>query len=112
MRSIEWKDGDIVVIDQTVLPGRLEYRTLRATDQVAEAIRSLRVRGAPALGIVGAMGVAQAAVRPPTSSAKTALERAEQAGAQLTATRPTAVNLAWGIKRVIAKGRAIPPTAG
>ena len=112
MRSIEWKDGDIIVIDQTVLPGRLEYRTLRATDQVAEAIRALRVRGAPALGIAGAMGVAQAAVRPPTSSAKTALERAEQAGAQLAATRPTAVNLAWGIKRVIAKGRAIPLTAG
>jgi methylthioribose-1-phosphate isomerase len=112
MRSIEWKDGDIVVIDQTVLPGRLEYRTLRMTDEVAEAIRSLRVRGAPALGIAGAMGVAQAATRPPTSSAKTVLERAEQAGTQLAATRPTAVNLAWGIQRVIAKGRAIPLTAG
>jgi len=112
MRSIEWKDGDIVVIDQTVLPGRLEYRTLRMTDEVAEAILSLRVRGAPALGIAGAMGVAQAAMRPHTSSAKTVLERAEQAGTQLAATRPTAVNLAWGIKRVIAKGRAIPLTAG
>jgi methylthioribose-1-phosphate isomerase len=112
MRSIEWRDGDIIVIDQTLLPGRLEYRTLRMTDEVAEAIRSLRVRGAPALGIAGAMGVAQAAVRPPTSSAKTVLERAEQAGTQLAATRPTAVNLAWGIHRVIAKGRAIPATAG
>ncbi|HLW17594.1 MAG TPA: S-methyl-5-thioribose-1-phosphate isomerase [Actinomycetota bacterium] len=112
MRSIEWKDGDIVVIDQTVLPGRLDYLTLRLTDEVAEAIRSLRVRGAPALGIAGAMGVAQAAVRPHTSSAKTVLERAEQAGTQLAATRPTAVNLAWGIRRVLAKGHAIPPTAG
>src|SRR5439155_719005 len=112
MRSIEWKDGDIVVIDQTLLPGRLEYRTLRMTDEVAAAIRSLRVRGAPALGIAGAMGVAQAAVRPHTSSAKTVLERAERAGVQLAATRPTAVNLVWGIKRVIAKGRAIPLTAG
>ena len=112
MRSIEWRDADIVVIDQTVLPGRLEYRTLRATDDVAEAIRALRVRGAPALGIAGAMGVAQAAVRPPTSSAKTVLERAEQAGRLLAETRPTAVNLGWGIERVLAKGRAIPQTAG
>ena len=112
MRSIEWRDGDIVVIDQTALPGRLEYRSLVNTDAVAEAIRALRVRGAPALGIAGAMGVAQAAVHPPSSHAKTVLERAEQAGRVLAATRPTAVNLAWGIQRVLAKGRAIPLTAG
>src|SRR5207302_9949412 len=85
---------------------------LRTTDQVAEAILAVRVRGAPALGIAGAMGVAQAAVRPPASNPKMVLERAEQAGTTLAATRPTAVNLVWGINRVLAKGRAIPLTAG
>jgi len=112
MRSIEWRDGDIVIIDQTVLPGRLEYRTLTDTDQIVEAIRSLRVRGAPALGIIGGLGVAQAARRPSAANAKVLLERAEQAAEALAATRPTAVNLGWGIKRVLAKGRAIPVTAG
>jgi len=112
MRSIEWRDGDIVVIDQTVLPGSLEYLTLRDTDAIAEAIRALRVRGAPALGIIGGLGVAQAALRPPSANAKTVLDRAASAGKTLAATRPTAVNLKWGIDRVLAKGRAIPITAG
>ena len=112
MRSIEWRDGDIVIIDQTLLPARLEFRTLTDTEAVVEAIRALRVRGAPALGIIGGLGVAQAARRPKAANAKALLERAEQAAETLAATRPTAVNLAWGINRVLAKGRAIPMTAG
>jgi methylthioribose-1-phosphate isomerase len=112
MRSIEWRDGDIVIIDQTALPARLEYLTLRDTEGIVDAISRLSVRGAPALGIIGAFGVAQAALRPPTSSAKTVVERAEHAATVLAATRPTAVNLAWGIDRVLAKGRAMPLTAG
>ena len=112
MRSIEWQNGDIVIIDQTLLPGRLEYLRLADTDAVAGAIRTLRVRGAPALGIVGALGVAQAALHPPSSNPKTVLERAGRAGAVLASTRPTAVNLRWGIDRVLSKGHAIPVTAG
>jgi methylthioribose-1-phosphate isomerase len=112
MRSIEWRDGDIVIIDQTLLPGRLEYRTLSDTNAVAEAIVALRIRGAPALGIIGGLGVAQAARRPIAASPIARLERAEQAATALASTRPTAVNLAWGIDRVLAKGRAIPATAG
>ncbi|MGZ4138396.1 MAG: S-methyl-5-thioribose-1-phosphate isomerase [Actinomycetota bacterium] len=112
MRSIEWRDGDIIIIDQTGLPARLEYRTLPDTEAIADAIRRLRVRGAPALGIVGGLGVAQAALRPPTSNPKAVIERAEQAGKVLAGTRPTAVNLSWGIERVLAKGRATPLTAG
>ena len=95
MRSIEWVDGDIVIIDQTLLPARLEYRTLRTTAELAEAIKVMRVRGAPALGIAGALGIAQAALRD---------ENAEAAGATLISTRPTAVNLAWAIRRVLDAG--------
>ncbi len=112
MRAIEWKDGDIVVIDQTLLPQRVEHRALATTDDVAEAIVSLRVRGAPALGIVGAMGVAQAALRAHSSSPQTVIARAEDAGRVLAATRPTAVNLSWGIDRVLSCARSVGLTAG
>ena len=106
MRSVEWRDGDIVVIDQTMLPHRLVRRTLRTTEEVAEAISTLRVRGAPLLGIIGAMGVAQAALRPRPSRSAAVLARAERAGALLAATRPTAVNLSWAIERTLAVARA------
>ena len=103
MRSLEWSGGDIVVIDQTLLPQREEFLILRDTASLAEAIVSLRVRGAPALGIAGAMGVAQAAVR---ALAGNVLADAQRAGALLKATRPTAVNLAWAIDRVCARAAA------
>ncbi|MFA5891205.1 MAG: S-methyl-5-thioribose-1-phosphate isomerase [Actinomycetota bacterium] len=112
MRAIEWRSGDIVVIDQTLLPHRLVRRTLRTTEEVAEAISTLRVRGAPLLGIVGAMGVAQAALRPRASRSATVLARAEQAGALLAATRPTAVNLSWAIERTLAVARAEATSLG
>lgn len=106
MRSIRWADGDIVIIDQTLLPHRLDFLTLRTTEAVAQAIRALKVRGAPALGIIGAMGVAQAAVRAGGAGKQTIMRRARKAGAQLRTTRPTAVNLGWAIDRVLARARA------
>jgi methylthioribose-1-phosphate isomerase len=109
MRSIEWSGGEIVVIDQTLLPAREEFRTLRTTGELAEAIVSLRVRGAPALGIAGAMGVAQAAGLAVASGE--VLAAAEEAGAVLRATRPTAVNLGWAIDRVLARARAASANA-
>lgn len=112
MHAIEWIDGEIVILDQTLLPHEEVLRTLSSVGDIAEAIVSMRVRGAPALGIVGAMGVAQAALRPPTSSAKKVLERAADAARELAATRPTAVNLAWGIDRVLKHANAIGLTAG
>lgn len=103
MRSIEWAGGDIVVIDQTLLPQREEFLIVSSTEALAEAIVSLRVRGAPALGIAGAMGVAQAALRAPSGRV---MADSEAAGAVLNATRPTAVNLGWAIDRVCARARA------
>jgi len=106
MRSIEWDAGDIVVIDQTRLPHAQDFIRLRSTEEIAEAIRSLRVRGAPALGIVGAMGVAQAGLFVVTDDPDEVLAAAEAAGATLKGTRPTAINLAWAIERVLEAGRA------
>ncbi|MDK2915864.1 MAG: methylthioribose-phosphate isomerase [Euryarchaeota archaeon] len=103
--TIEWdaENECILYIDQTLLPGRYEQMRCVTVDDLARAIRRLEIRGAPALGIAGAMGVALAAVR----SRETDLERfsgeVRRAGDLLRSTRPTAVNLAWGIDRVLQK---------
>lgn len=95
-RTIDWDAGAIVAVDQCALPR--EYRTLRLTtaDDLVDAIKRLAIRGAPALGAAGALGVAQSAHRHPGD--ETAV-RAE--ATRLAAARPTAVNLAWGVQRAL-----------
>lgn len=105
MRAIAWDAGTIRILDQTLLPQVERVLELRTTAELAEAIRSLRVRGAPALGIAGAMGVAQAALQSRATTAKGVVRDAEKAGKELARTRPTAVNLAWGIERVLSVAR-------
>jgi methylthioribose-1-phosphate isomerase len=108
-RTIDWADGSIVLIDQTRLPHEEVVLTLTDVGELAEAIRALRVRGAPALGAAGALGVALAVHGAEASGADVAAA-AGSAGALLAATRPTAVNLARGIELAL---RALPsgPTA-
>src|SRR5262245_9764988 len=91
---IDWlQPAGIRLLDQTLLPDREVYLELRTVEAVAEAIRALRVRGAPLIGIAAAMGVFIAA-------AEGAPERVRQAIALLGATRPTAINLHWALKRM------------
>ncbi|CAN5825758.1 S-methyl-5-thioribose-1-phosphate isomerase [soil metagenome] len=85
-------DGHIRVLDQTLLPTEERYLVLDSVESVAEAIRSLRVRGAPLIGIAAAMGVAMAAAG--------GRDRVRSAAATLGATRPTAVNLHWALRRM------------
>ena len=91
--TIEWRGDHVRLIDQRQLPGKLVFLEARTVDELCDAIRTLAVRGAPALGVAGAMGVALAAV---TGVAQ------QEAAAQLVATRPTAVNLAWGVEQTLA----------
>ena len=91
--TIEWVDGRVRLVDQRRLPGELAFLDVATVDELCEAIRTLAVRGAPALGVAGAMGVALAAA---------AGEPLDDAAARLKATRPTAVNLAWGVDRALA----------
>jgi methylthioribose-1-phosphate isomerase len=91
--TIEWRDGAVRMIDQRRLPGELAYVEARTVDELCDAIRTMAVRGAPALGVAGAMGVALAEVRG---------EPLEPAAQRIVATRPTAANLAWGVKRALA----------
>jgi len=103
MRTIDWEPEKncIVMIDQTVLPGEYKIIQCTAIDSLCEAIKSLRVRGAPALGAAGGFGVALAAFLSSASSLKELIEDIEAAGKKITDTRPTAVNLSWGVNRVI-----------
>lgn len=99
VRTIDWVDGKIRLIDQTRLPTEEVWLDLDNIEDLAEAISSLRVRGAPALGVAGALGVALAA-RLASESGEEVGEAISRAAKLLASTRPTAVNLAWGINRV------------
>jgi methylthioribose-1-phosphate isomerase len=101
VRTIDWGDGAIVIVDQTALPH--EVRTLRITDvdTLVDAIQRLAVRGAPALGAAGALGVVLA-VRQGRRQGWTDGEVAKAID-RVRRARPTAVNLAWGVDRVAAR---------
>jgi methylthioribose-1-phosphate isomerase len=98
----------VTIIDQRELPLRRVERTLETLDQVCDAIRTLSVRGAPAIGIAGAMGLV-AATPPDADDRATYLARLEKNAAAIRATRPTAVNLPWAVDRMLAVAKA---TAG
>ncbi len=99
VRTVEIRDDEVVLIDQRVLPHEERYVHCRTWREVAEAIRDMTVRGAPAIGVAAAGGLALAAGEAAASADDPAAFRAalDEAAAGLTATRPTAVNLAWAV---------------
>lgn len=94
---VAWDSDALRILDQTLLPRRERWRRLRTVAQVREAIRALRVRGAPLIGIAAAYGLALAARRG---------EPFARAAQRLATARPTAVNLRWAVERVLAAGPA------
>ncbi len=104
MRTIEWNSttGELRIIDQRVLPGRLEWLTCRTPESVAESIQNMAVRGAPAIGVSAAFGVALAALHSSGRTLEAVRKEVVAAAELLRASRPTAVNLAWGLKRMLA----------
>ena len=98
---MEWKDNSVVMIDQTKLPNVLEYVTYTDYNQVADAIRTLVVRGAPAIGVSGAFGLALASLQSDATEKDTLISYLENAKKILFETRPTAVNLAWGLDKIM-----------
>ena len=103
MRTIDWNDDHVVIVEQTLLPHVVQFVHLRTVDSLIDAVRRLAVRGAPALGVAGGLGVALAAVeassRGVTGSAWDDAVRTD--AARVRTARPTAVNLAWGVDRVL-----------
>ncbi|NPV63328.1 MAG: S-methyl-5-thioribose-1-phosphate isomerase [Methanotrichaceae archaeon] len=96
-----WWDGGLWMIDQTRLPGELLSIRIRSVRELIEAIKSLRVRGAPALGAAGAYGIALAAQLSRTGNTYEMRQELEQAKEMIKGSRPTAVNLSWGVDRAL-----------
>ena len=101
LKTVEWKNNSVVMIDQTKLPNSLEFVTYTDYNQVADAIRTLVVRGAPAIGVSGAFGLALAALQSDAKEKDELINYLEHAKKILFETRPTAVNLAWGLEKII-----------
>ncbi|MBI2132917.1 MAG: s-methyl-5-thioribose-1-phosphate isomerase, partial [Candidatus Tectomicrobia bacterium] len=99
-RTMEYRDGVLRLIDQRRLPAEEIYVECRTEEEVAESIRSMVVRGAPAIGVAAAYGVAIAAQRAAGASPREQQEALERAATLLGTTRPTAVNLFWAIERM------------
>ena len=106
--TIRWEEasGEVSLLDQTALPARVQRIRCRDVERLAEAIRRLEIRGAPALGLAGAYGVALAAARSREPDLPRFLAGVAESAELLRTTRPTAVNLSWGIDRVLARVRA------
>jgi methylthioribose-1-phosphate isomerase len=101
MRTVFWEDNALKMIDQRRLPASLEIVTLRSWQEVAEAIRNMTVRGAPAIGAAAAFGMALAADESKARASAALLSDLEAAARTLKSTRPTAVNLAWAVDRIL-----------
>ncbi|MET0501463.1 MAG: S-methyl-5-thioribose-1-phosphate isomerase [Candidatus Binatia bacterium] len=97
VRTIEWKNDRVIMLDQRLLPQKEVYRSYRDYEAVAQAIRGMVIRGAPAIGVAAAMGVALGAAQTKEKNFDHGLERVFLT---LSKTRPTAVNLFWALERM------------
>jgi methylthioribose-1-phosphate isomerase len=99
------------IIDQRLLPGAFVERDLRTVEDVCDAIRTLSVRGAPAIGICGAMGLVVSVGDPGDATREDLLRRVAELATGIAGTRPTAVNLAWALERVMKRAAETPGSA-
>jgi methylthioribose-1-phosphate isomerase len=114
MRTLEFDASGpaLVLVDQTRLPRETVLVRCRGADDVARAIRSMQVRGAPAIGVAAAYGMALAALHEPSEDPAAFILTLEASARLLAHTRPTAVNLQWALDRVLARARATAETVG
>jgi len=112
IRAVAYVDGVLRLLDQRRLPSEESYIDCRNAAEVAGAIRDLVVRGAPAIGIAAAWGVVLEAKRLATSGVVVSASALEPAMQQLNAARPTAVNLAWALRRMRRAGAQVPRRPG
>ncbi len=103
MKTIEYTEGVLRLLDQTLLPHQCIYRECVTCTQVAEAIRHMVVRGAPAIGVTAAYGMAISASSIKVHDSESFYEKLKKSGDELKQTRPTAVNLSWAVDRILKK---------
>jgi len=101
LKTVEWKNNKVVMIDQTKLPNELVFVEFSDYQQVANAINTMVVRGAPAIGVSGAFGLALASQKSNAATKEELLEELEKAKKILFETRPTAINLKWGLDKIM-----------
>ena len=101
LRTVEWKNNKVVLIDQTKLPNKLVFVEFSDYQKLADAIRNLVVRGAPAIGVTGAFGLALAALQSKANTKDELIEDLVKAKQILISTRPTAINLKWGLEKIM-----------
>lgn len=107
-RPVEWlsePDGTLRILDQTLLPSETRYIDCRSIEVLADAIRTLKVRGAPLIGVAAAYGLALAADASKSADSASLLDDLVEAARVLGSTRPTAVNLAWALGEVLTAAR-------
>lgn len=112
--TVEWRDGQVRILDQTALPGTVQFVDCVEYEAVVEAIRTLKVRGAPAIGVTAALGIALGAGQFQGTDPAAFQSWFLQVCDRLASTRPTAVNLFWAVERMKAvfAGEAGTPIAG
>ena len=101
LKTVAWKDNKVIMIDQTKLPNHLVFVEYDDYNQVADAIRTMVVRGAPAIGVSGAFGLALSALQSKATTKEELISDLEKAKKVLFETRPTAVNLSWGLEKIM-----------
>lgn len=106
MRTIEWRNGTVVTLDQTKLPGREKFISIENKNQMAEAIRTMRIRGAPLLGVAAAYALALTAFHSKSKSKQKLIQELDRAADTVRGTRPTAVNLFWALDRIVEKAKS------
>lgn len=101
MKTISFLDGNVKILDQTVIPLKIQYIECKNYEEVARAIEVMNIRGAPAIGVAAAYGLAVAAYHSNKENLEDFKKEMIEAATRLRKTRPTAVNLFWAIERVI-----------
>lgn len=106
MKTVEFKGDSVAILDQTMLPEREEYIECTTVECIAEAIRNLRIRGAPALGVAASFALALTASQSRGEGREEVLELLRESYEVIKSTRPTAVNLLWALDRVMERAKA------
>ncbi|MDH5482018.1 MAG: S-methyl-5-thioribose-1-phosphate isomerase [Candidatus Bathyarchaeota archaeon] len=111
MRTIEWRNGTVITIDQTKLPHETVFLEMKTSNEVAEAIKTMKIRGAPLLGAAAAYALALTAYYSEAKEREELIKELERTAEILRGTRPTAVNLFWAIDRILSKAIAFSGNA-
>ena len=110
--ALAWESGELRIIDQTRLPGEAVWELQEGVERLRESIRLLKVRGAPAIGVAAACGLVVGLRGAAGGSVESYLAEARRIAERLGSARPTAVNLGWALRRMLAFAQLRAPRAG